>query len=149
MHLVTRHHLDPRPAFELATHDVADQVEPQVMRVGLPELDVDLGLEAVELGEQTVELGIGAPHRARRTSPRSSPVIPRLAVLEGQEGHEVGVVNDVGLGAALDQVAFGRVRRDDVTYRVRNAALQRDGDAGDGAFFTVRRFRGESACWAR
>ena len=40
-------------------------------------------------------------------------------------------MHDVGLGGALHQVALGRMRRDDVADGIRNAALHRQGNAGE------------------
>jgi hypothetical protein len=53
-------------------------------------------------------------------------------ILEGQESHEIGVMDDEGFGGAFDQVAFGGVGRDDVADRVGNAALESQRDAGEG-----------------
>src|ERR1051326_7371181 len=54
-----------------------------------------------------------------------------LGILERQEGHEVGVVDDKGFGSALDQVAFGCVGRDDVANLVGHAALEGQGYPGE------------------
>ena len=44
-------------------------------------------------------------------------------ILEREERHEVGVMNDVGFRRAFDQVSFSRVRRDDVANRVGHTTL--------------------------
>src|SRR5579864_276456 len=54
-----------------------------------------------------------------------------LGILEGQEGHEVSVMHDESLGGALDQVALGGVRGNDVADRVWNSALQRQCNSGE------------------
>src|SRR6516225_10378174 len=52
-------------------------------------------------------------------------------ILEWQERHEVGVMHDVRFGSALDQVALGGMRCDDVTNRVGHAALHRQRNSGE------------------
>ena len=60
----------------------------------------------------------------------SSSHLHVLRILERQKRHEVGMVDDVGLGGALHQVALSRVGGDDVAHRVGHAALERQRDSG-------------------
>jgi len=45
------------------------------------------------------------------------------SAFEGQKGHEIGVMDDVGLGAAFDQITLSGVGSDNVTDFGRHTAL--------------------------
>src|SRR4029077_13816313 len=53
-----------------------------------------------------------------------SPRLHVLRILERQVRHEVGVMDDVGLGGAFHLVPFRCMGRDNVAHLVRNAALE-------------------------
>jgi hypothetical protein len=78
----------------------------------------------------TVSLGVGIDLDDKESSLRFHPDI--LRVLERQKRHEVSVMHDESLRGALNEVAFGGVRRDDMAHGVGNAALHRQGYAGEG-----------------
>src|SRR5215472_9436108 len=76
-----------------------------------------------------------APDRTAEPAVPAGLVLFRLhvsCVLEWQIGHEVGVVDDVGLGGALDEVAFGGVGGDDVADVVADAAFECQSNSGEG-----------------